>query len=119
MANYMNTQLLTDESVLKELGERLARRRLDVRLTQAGLAMQAGVSKRTVERLEAGGSIQVVTLIRILRALDLLGGLDEWIPKAGPRPMDLLKMRGKVRQRVRESRKPVNTPEKWTWGEGT
>lgn len=119
MANYMNTQLLTDESVLKELGERLARRRLDARLTQAGLAMQAGVSKRTVERLEAGGSIQLVTLIRILRVLDLLGGLDQWIPEVGPRPMDLLKLRGRVRQRVRESRKPVNAPEKWTWGEGT
>ena len=44
----------TDEAVLSELGGRLARVRLARNFTQAGLARQAGVSKRTVERLESG-----------------------------------------------------------------
>ena len=48
------TKQATDEVILGELGGRLAKIRLDRNLTQAQLATQAGVSKRTVERLEAG-----------------------------------------------------------------
>ena len=51
---------VVDEVILRELGERLARVRLERNLTQAGLAEQAGVSKRTVERLESGGVTQLV-----------------------------------------------------------
>ncbi len=47
----------SDEAVLREIGARMARRRLDFQLTQADLAEQAGVSKRTVERIEAGAFI--------------------------------------------------------------
>ena len=47
---------LTDEAILEALGGRLASARLARNLTQAALAEQAGVAKRTVERLEAGQS---------------------------------------------------------------
>ena len=56
----MTTHFLqSDGAVLNLLGERLGRHRLDHNLTQADLAAAAGVSKRTVERLEAGGSTQL------------------------------------------------------------
>ena len=42
----INAQL-TDEAILKELGGRLTSARLGRNLTQAALAEQAGVSKRT------------------------------------------------------------------------
>lgn len=106
---------LTDEAVLAEFGERLARRRIDRRLTQAELAEQAGVSKRTVERAEAGASTQMVSVIRIFRVLDLLPALDGLIPETGPRPMDLLKLKGKVRQRA--SRARPGEEKKWLWGD--
>lgn len=54
----------TDAAVLAELGDRLSRRRLQRNLTQAQLAREAGVSKRTVIRLERGESSQVTNLIR-------------------------------------------------------
>ena len=50
------TTEMTDAAVLQELGARLHRRRIDANLTQAQLAEEAGVSKRTVERIEAGRS---------------------------------------------------------------
>ncbi|NTW69857.1 MAG: helix-turn-helix domain-containing protein, partial [Chlorobiaceae bacterium] len=59
--------LLSDEAILGELGKRLAQRRLELQLTQEMLAEQAGVSKRTVERVEAGATAQMSTMIRILR----------------------------------------------------
>ncbi len=70
------TKMMTDEAVLAETGKRIARYRIDQQMTQAALAEQAGVSKRTVERVEAGASVQFSTVIRILRILHLLPGLD-------------------------------------------
>jgi transcriptional regulator with XRE-family HTH domain len=110
--------LLTDEAVLAELGGRLAQRRLELQLTQEMLAEQAGISKRTVERLEAGSTTQLSTMIRILRVLELLNRLEFLVPEAGPRPMDLLKLKGKERKRAGGRKKPADeTP--WTWGDET
>lgn len=110
-------KLLTDDAVLAVIGKRLARYRIDSQVTQVELAEQAGVSKRTVERIEAGASVQFSTVIRILRVLDLLQGLDQMIPEPVPRPLDLLKQKGKVRQRASSSKRPKKTPKKWTWGD--
>ncbi|MBI5593527.1 MAG: helix-turn-helix transcriptional regulator [Deltaproteobacteria bacterium] len=74
---------LTDEAILAELGGRLAQRRLELQLTQEMLAEQAGVSKRTVERIEAGATAQMSTLIRMLRALELLDRLETLAPETG------------------------------------
>lgn len=79
------------------------------------MAEQAGVAKRTVERIEAGASAQMSSMIRILRVLDLLPGLDRLIPEAGPRPMDLLKRKGKVRQRASSRRRSDRSEEPWSW----
>jgi len=106
---------LADEAILAEIGERITRRRLDLELTQAAVAEQAGVAKRTLERVEAGHSAQMSSLIRILRVLDGLPGLERMLPEAGPGPMDLLKRKGKVRQRA-SGRRASNQPEKpWSW----
>ena len=109
------SKLLADDAILAEIGERVARRRLDLQLTQAGVAEQAGVAKRTVERIESGASAQMSSIIRILRVLDGLPGLDRLIPEAGPRPMDLLKRKGKVRQRASKSRPSDWSEKPWSW----
>jgi transcriptional regulator with XRE-family HTH domain len=110
--------LLTDEVILEELGGRLARRRLELQLTQEMLAEQAGVSKRTVERAEAGATVQVSTLIRILRVLELLDRLEALVSEAGPRPMDLVRLKGKERKRASGKRKSTNK-QPWHWGDET
>jgi len=67
--------------------------------------------------MEAGYSSQLSSLIRVLRALDGVPGMDSMPPEAGPRPMDLLKRKGKQRQRAsgQRSAKPSGSP--WTWDE--
>src|SRR5271168_3662559 len=95
------TKQATDEAVLNELGERLARIRLDRNLTQAQLAAQAGVSKRTVERMEAGTvGTQLSGFIRVCRALDVIERLDLLVPESVPSPVEQLKMAGRKRQRA-------------------
>ena len=108
---------LTDGAVLQELGKRLQEKRLEEKLSQADLAEKAGVGKRTVERIESGESTQMSILIRILRVLDLLDRLDTAIPEIGARPMDLIKLRGKTRQRVSRSKQPDKSRKKWQWGD--
>lgn len=110
------SKLLADDAILAEMGERVAHRRLDLQLTQAALAEQAGVAKRTVERIEAGASAQMSSIIRILRVLDLLPGLDRLIPAATPGPMDLLKRKGKIRKRASTHQQSNQPDEPWAWG---
>ncbi|HSO19997.1 MAG TPA: helix-turn-helix domain-containing protein [Desulfosarcina sp.] len=117
MVTIQITNLLTDDAVLAELGRRLAQRRINSLLTQADLAREAGVSKRTVERIEAGASAQMASLIRIFRVLDLMPALYAFIPQAGPRPMDLVKAGGKNRKRVSPASKGSGSDEPWTWNE--
>ena len=107
----------TDDSILNALGERLARHRLDKNLTQAQLAQQAGVSKRTVERLEAGGSAQLSSLIRLCRALSLLPQFEALIPETPPSPIAQLKLRGKDRQRASVKKATSRSTRKWEWGD--
>ena len=113
------SKLLADDAILAEIGQRIAQRRLDLQLTQAAVAEQAGVAKRTLERLEAGHSMQMSNLIRILRVLDGLAGLDRMLPEAVPSPMDLLKRKGKPRQRASKNRLSDRPVTPWTWEEDT
>ena len=85
------TSELSDKSVLHELGERLANARLANNLTQAALAEQAGVSKRTVERLESGEvATQLSGFLRVCRVLGLMERFDLLVPESTPSPMEQL-----------------------------
>ncbi|MFT4956421.1 MAG: transcriptional regulator with XRE-family HTH domain [Brevundimonas sp.] len=110
----------TDQAVLAELGRRLADYRLQRHMTQAQFAEAAGLSKRTVERLEAGESVQLVNLVRALRVLEKLDGLDRFLPDAPANPIDLLERHGKVRQRARpDARDEDEESQPWRWGDET
>lgn len=108
------TSDLTDAAVLQALGSRLERQRIEANLTQAALAEQAGVAKRTLERIEAGLGCELSTLVRLLRVLDLSTGFDSLIPELPPSPIAQLKLKGKQRRRVHT--KPPSAPAKsWSW----
>jgi transcriptional regulator with XRE-family HTH domain len=114
----MITKQATDEAVLNELGERLARIRLDRNFTQAQLATQAGVSKRTVERLEAGTvGTQLSGFIRVCRALDVIERFDLLVPEPVPSPVEQLKMAGRKRQRASTAKPAKPSDKKWQWGD--
>jgi transcriptional regulator with XRE-family HTH domain len=112
-----------DAEALRGLGERLAARRLERNQTQAQLAKLAGVSLRTVVRLESGESSQLTNLVRVLRALGLLGPLMESLATLAPqpqsRPLVQLRSRARVRQRAspRRDEPATGAPAKWKWGD--
>jgi transcriptional regulator with XRE-family HTH domain len=113
---------LTDEAVLGELGRRLRQRRLERNLSQLELAAEAGVERKAVQRIEAGESVRVASLVRVLRALGLLEALDRLLPEPVPSPIELVKLRGKRRERATGSRgggRPASEPgaAPWRWGD--
>jgi transcriptional regulator with XRE-family HTH domain len=105
-----------DDILLGELGGRLAAVRLDRNLTQAELAATAGVSKRTVERLESGSvAIQLSGFLRVCRALGLLSSLDALVPEPEPIPLARLELAGRKRRRASRARSEAFSPTPWTW----
>ena len=91
---------MSDRAILRELGKRLKRRRLDRNITQQELADRAGLSRPTVSDIERGNPASLLTLIPILRVLDLLEELNAFLPLPLPSPLQLAKQQGKQRQRA-------------------
>jgi len=111
------TPHMTDDGILRELGERLAGARLGLNMTQAALAERAGVAKRTVERLESGEvATQLSGFLRVCRALGLVDQFNSLIPEPTPSPIAQLKLQGKTRQRASGKKATPNNSAKWTWG---
>ena len=107
---------MSDSAVLNELGSRIARSRLNRNLTQAAFAREAGISQRTLIRIEHGESTQTTNIIRILRVLHILENVEALIPEPAISPIQQLQLHGKSRKRASpESAKP--RPKKsWSWG---
>jgi len=72
----MKFRSMNNYEVLKEIGVRTRRERLNQNLTQETLSQQAGVSRRVVLDLEKGKGCGLSSLIEILRALRKLDQLD-------------------------------------------
>ena len=101
---------LTDETLLAELGQRLAQLRLNRNWQQHELAMEAGLSLRTLSRIEAGEPSQTVNLLRVLRALGLINNLEALVPPPPASPLLQLQLKGRQRKRAsRRSGKAVDS----------
>lgn len=96
----MKLSSMNNQAVLREIGVRIRRERLNQNLTQETLAQQAGVSRRVILDLEGGKGCGLSSFIEILRALRKLDQLDAFIPDPGISPIQLAKLRGRERQRA-------------------
>jgi len=104
---------LSDDAVLRELGNRVASNRIAARMTQEELARRAGVSKRSIERLEKGEEgVRLQIVIAVARVLRCLGGLNAFIPMLEISPYDIVAKHKPQPKRVRSVRRPT-CPFKW------
>ena len=92
----------TPEELQTVLGKRLRHLRLNRNLDQRTAAEKAGVSERALRNLEAGRGSTVETLLRVLKALEYLQGIDMLAPEVSINPLDLLRQ-PKTPQRARRS----------------
>lgn len=92
----------TPEELQTVLGGRLRRLRLNRNLDQRTTAEKAGISEKALRNLEGGRGSTVETLLRVLKALDHLQGIEMLAPEISVNPLDLLRQ-AKVPQRVRRA----------------
>jgi len=86
---------------LEELGDRIRHLRVTQGLKQQELAAKAAVSTHVLSALENGRSVTLDSLARVLQGLGFGEALMNLLPAPVPSPIQLQKLAGKRRQRVR------------------
>lgn len=100
----MDFYVLSDLAILEELGARLKALRLRKNITQEQLAERSLLSLNTIKSLELGKG-KLSSLIIILRELEALNTLDDFIPDLKISPIQLAKLQGKRRLRASRRKK--------------
>lgn len=76
------------------------------------LALESGVSQRTVRGFEKGGSISLDNLLSLFRVLRMLPNLDAFMAKEIINPFDIL---DRGHRRKRASSKVHGPKSSWEW----
>lgn len=95
----------SDFQILKDLGIRLKKTRLNKNISQKELAEQCGIHRNTIGDIEKGKPYSILTLISVLRALNKLEILYQILPEPSINPMKLAKLKGKERKHASGERK--------------
>jgi len=109
--------IATSGQIETALCKRLESIRLSRNITQEQLAEEAGVSVRTIGRLEKGQGVSMDTFIRVMMALGIQQNLEALLPDPAVRPIERVGMAAGERKRARPA-KPINGHSTWSWGDG-
>ena len=109
----------SNAQILKVIGASIKGRRVQNEKSQQELSKLSGVSKASITRLETGkGNISLTNLISIAKALGIANELQLVFKSPEVSPAQLAKAKlGKIRQRVRNSKKDVSADANWRWGD--
>ena len=116
MSYSTNFSLSSSAQIETALCRRLEQIRLSRNITQAQLAEEAGVSTRTVRRLEKGEGVSLDTFIRVMMALRIQHHLEGFLPDPSVRPVERAGLQARERRRARPTATDVDSSV-WTWGD--
>ncbi|GAB6088813.1 helix-turn-helix domain-containing protein [Spirochaeta dissipatitropha] len=116
MAHKIDYGTASCAQIEKDICSRLEQIRLARNITQAEIAREAGVSRRTIGRMEKGEGTSLDSFIRVLTALRLQQNLTLLLPDPDIRPIELISDREGHRRRAR-SKTGDKESRKWTWGD--
>ena len=114
MAYKIDFSTASSEAIIEALCKQLDEIRLSRNISQAVLAAEAGVSRRTMSRLADGQSISLDSFIRIVQALHLTDHLAALLPDPSIRPVDRVRLDGAERKRARGKRAAQRS---WAWAD--
>src|ERR1700682_4383763 len=84
-------QFKSPQELQIELGRRIRQLRLSRNIDQRAAGEKAGVTRAALQNLEAGRGSSVQTLLRTLKALNYLEGIEMLAPQPTVNPLALLK----------------------------
>ncbi len=96
----MDWYSMSNPAILAEVGKRLKEYRLRKNYTQEELALKSGVSLGSVHKIESGKAVSFAILVSAMRTLRLLDNLETLVTEPPISPVELLKLKGKTRQRA-------------------
>jgi len=97
----MDWNSLSNTAIVSEIGKRLKEYRLKKKLSQQDLAERAGISLFTIAQIEKGKPVSIGMLLPVMRVLRLLDNLELLLPEIGPSPIEMMKLKGRMPQRIR------------------
>lgn len=100
--------------ILEEIGRRLKDKRIAMNMKQSELAIESGVSLRTIIKVESGSNISMNHILSILRVLRIAANIDLLIPEVKPNPIEILTL-GNKRRRASSNKQVVDS--QWKWGD--
>jgi putative transcriptional regulator len=117
MAYNIDFSVASSGQVESALCTRLEGIRLARNVTQVQLAVEAGVSPRTIRRLEKGQGVSLDTFIRVLRALGIQENLVALLPDPSIQPVQRVAGTRTQRKRARPAKPPDEQKLSWRWGD--
>ena len=117
MSYNIEFSVATSDQIEAALCKRMESIRLSRNITQEQLADEAGVSPRTIGRLEKGQGVSMDTFIRVMVALRIQQNLEALLPDPTVRPIERIGLDAGERKRARPT-KSINVLPNWSWGDG-
>jgi len=111
MKDFSITELkqMTDDMIIKVIGEYIRSIRLEKNWTQEQLGERAGVHRTTIRDLELGKRSTLLTLIQVLRSLDQLQVLKNFKVSKELSPLERAKLEIKERKRASGTKSDAQT----------
>jgi transcriptional regulator with XRE-family HTH domain len=96
---------MNDKALAEQIGAFIKHHRMEQNQTQDVLANAAGISRSTLSLLERGETVNLATLIQVLRVLDQLHIMEVFTVQQTISPLALAKMEKNKRKRASAKRK--------------
>ena len=104
---------MSDKALVKQIGAFITYHRIEQDKTQDALAADAGISRSTLSLLERGETVNLSTLIQVLRVLNQLKVMDAFVVQETISPLELARLEKKKRKRATGKRSVTSSKMDW------
>ncbi len=100
MTEITNIYGQSNNAIIQNLGNFVKHHRLQQNKTQSQLALEAGINRSTLIEFEKGKHVSLITFVQLLRALELLYVMDQFVITQELSPIQLAEMAHSIRKRA-------------------
>lgn len=102
VTSALPVHFMSDEEIMRSIGERVQRHRLSRNLTQQEVADHAGISRNSVRKVEAGQPVGLDVFVAVMRDLHLLEAFYQFVPAVEENPYKAMTNPAPPRKRARK-----------------
>ena len=81
---------MTDEDILKKIGSKLKDIRISQNIKQSDVSEKSGISMFSISQMENGHNTSILSLVKVLKALDRMDMLEKFFspPEVDPKVLE-------------------------------